>query len=230
MKRFYKDVTSQATDGGWHVLLDGRLVKTPGKAPLLLPSQRIADAIAGEWAAQGDTIDTHAMPITRYANTTLDRVIPRRSEVVDDIAKYAGTDLICYRAQFPADLVGLQAEAWDPLVAWARRRYDAVLRVTAGVMHAPQPDATLAALRRAVNGTQSWALAPLHSAVSITGSLVIGLALLDGELGADTAWRAGQLDELYQIERWGEDAESAKARAARRADLDSAARMLLLVA
>lgn len=229
MKRFYKSVAIAAADGGYQIHLDGRPVRTPSKALLTVPGKALAEALAQEWDAQVETIDPAAMPLTRHANTVLDRVTPQRAEVVGEISRYAENDLVCYRADWPADLAERQARAWDPLIDWARRRYDVNLCTIKGIMHRPQTEDALKRLHQAVEALQDWQLAPLHTITTITGSLVIALALLEGELAAEAAFDAGQLDELYQVEKWGEDSLAQKARENRRTDLLAAARFLELL-
>ncbi len=229
MKRFYKSVSVAPTDGGYQIHLDGRPVRTPSKALLVVPSKALAEAIAQEWDAQVETIEPAAMPLTRHANTVLDRVTPQREMVTDEISRYGGNDLVCYRAEWPTDLAERQAATWDPLIDWTRRRYDANLQTAQGIMHRPQPDEALTRLSQAVNALDDWQLAPLHTITTITGSLVIALALLDGEITPEAAFEAGQLDELYQIEKWGEDSLAQKARETRRVDLLSAANFLELL-
>lgn len=230
MKRFYQSVTTAPAEGGHHVLLDGRPVRTPAKALLVLPTPALAAALADEWQAQATDIVPAAMPLTRHANTALDRVAPQRDVVVAEIARYGESDLLCYRADWPAELVARQASAWDPLIAWAQARYDLTLAVTSGIVHVAQPAETLARLTQAVAALDDWRLAALHTLTTLSGSLVIGLALVDGAVGADGAWAASQLDELYQVEHWGEDALATKARDHRRTEFDAAVRFLALLA
>jgi chaperone required for assembly of F1-ATPase len=229
VKRFYQAAAVAPATPGWQLHLDGKAARTPGRALLVLPNRALGEAVAAEWDSQTETIQPATMPLTRASNTVIDRVADHRGAVVAEIARYGETDLICYRAGFPADLVALQSETWDPLVVWASQRFDAALRVTIGINHAPQPERAVEALSAAVAAATDWQLAPLHTAVTITGSLVIGLALLEDHITADQAWAAGQLDELYQAARWGEDALAAQARAVRRADLDAAVRMMALL-
>lgn len=226
MKRFYKTVSGVSDAEGWSILLDGRPIRTPAKSLLRVPSGPLAEHIAFEWDAQRETIDPKTMPLTRLANTVLDGVTPKRDSVVAEIAAYGESDLICYRATDPPELVVRQAAAWNPLIDWAEQRLSAQLVVTDGILHQKQSAEALLALKDAVEACSDWQLAPLHMMVSITGSLVIGLALLAGRLGVDEAWAAGQLDELFQAERWGEDAEAAAVRLARQADLAHAASFL----
>lgn len=225
MKRFWTDVT--VADGG--VLLDGRPVRTPARAMLVLPTSALADAVAGEWRAVGEMLDPRAMPLTGLANAAIDRVVPDRAAFAADVAKYGETDLLCYRAESPPELIARQATVWDAMLDWARHRYDIAFVVTAGIVHAPQPPETVARLAAAVAGRDAFALAALSPLVTIGGSLVAALMLAEGATDADTAFDATHLDELWQAELWGEDALATEAREARRADFTAAARFLALL-
>ena len=226
MKRFYKAAT---VGEGNAILLDGRPVRTPGRAPLALPTASLADAIADEWNAQGETIDPRSMPLTGLANAAIDRIGPARDAFAEGLAAYGESDLLCYRAEGPAPLVARQAELWDPVLRWAQDRYDIAFAVTAGIVHRPQPPETVARLAAAVGARDPFELAGLSPLVTVSGSLVIALALAEGALALDAAWGAAALDELWQTEQWGEDAEAAKALAGRRADFAAAARFLSLL-
>ena len=225
MKRFYKAVT---TEGG-AILLDGRPVRTPARAPLVLPGAVLADAVAGEWQAQGDDILPATMPLTGLSNAAIDRVAPDAARFAAGLARYAESDLVCYRADGPDSLVRRQAEAWDPVLDWARLRYDVHFAVTAGIVHVAQPAATLARLGEAVAARTPFALAGLSPLVTISGSLLIALAVAERAIAADAAFDAALLDEDWQAERWGEDALAAEARANRQRDFLAAARFLALV-
>lgn len=227
-KRFYKDVTVGHGDAGHTILLDGRTVKTPASRPLAAPTQALAEAIANEWRAQKEEIVPDAMPLTKALNTALDRIGPRRQAVIDDLAQYANSDLLCYRAEHPADLVRRQAEAWDPWLAWADKRFGATLNVVKGVTHTSQPADALSRLRAAVAAHDDAHLVALHTAITITGSAVLGLAFAEGALSADDAFAAARVDERYQIEHWGSDAEAEKAAANRLGELRAAERFLKL--
>lgn len=225
MKRFYKDVT--IADGA--ILLDGRTVRTPARAALAVPSPALAEAIAEEWRGQGETIDPRTMPLTGLANAAIDRAAPDPQAFVAMLAAYAETDLLCYRAAEPPDLVAAQAQAWDPLLDWARKRYDVHFAVTAGIVHIAQPPATVARLAETLAARDAFALAPMSPLVTISGSLVTALALAEGAIGADEAFDAAHLDELWQAEHWGEDQLALTTREARRADFLAAARFLALL-
>ncbi|MEA2999334.1 MAG: hypothetical protein QOK17_1167 [Sphingomonadales bacterium] len=221
MKRFYKAASAAPGPGGAAILLDGRPVKTPARAPLAVPTEALGHAIAAEWAAQGEEIDPRAMPLTGLANAAIDRVAPDPRAFACGLAKYGESDLLCYRAETPQPLVRRQADAWDPLLAWARLRFDVDFEVTAGVIHRPQPPPTVERLRRAVAAFDPFALAALAPLVTVSGSLLIALALAEGELGLEQAWSAATLDEAWQAEHWGNDPLAAAARDERRRDFDA---------
>jgi len=229
MKRFYKKAETISAAGGHGVTLDGRLVKTPGKHDLIVPSLSLAAAVAAEWDAQQGEILRERMPLTRLAATTIDRNSTQREAIVRQVAHYAGTDLVCYRATHPPALAARQQAVWQPMIDWAVERYDAPLTVTTGVIPASQPAASLAAFTIAVAGHDDFSLTALHTATAACGSLVIALALLEGRLDAVEAFAASQLDESFQIEAWGEDAEQAERRTALAAELAAAARFLELL-
>ena len=223
MKRFYRAVSVEDAGCGFTIALDGRPVKTPAKAAMELPTDALAAAVAAEWQAQGETIQPLSMPLTQLANTALDRVPEIRADIVAELTGYAATDLVCYRVETPADLKARQDAQWQPLVDWAATALDAPLKVTRGVLPVDQDDASVDAIGRAIERHDPFRMAALHLATAAAGSVVIGLALIAGEVDAARAFAAANVDELYQIETWGEDAE-AQARLARvRADLDAAA-------
>lgn len=229
MRRIYRRAEPLPTGAGHGVALDGRLVKTPDKNELVVPSAALAAAIAAEWDAQEAEIRPAEMPLTRLASTAIDRIGPRRAEIVHQIADYGGTDLVCYRAAHPPALTLRQQEAWQPLIDWAVLRYDAPLAVTAGVVPTGQPEASLRALAAAVAEHGDFALAALHAETTACGSLVIALALSEGRLDAAEAFTISQLDESHQIEAWGEDAEQARRRALLAEEIEAAARFLSLL-
>jgi chaperone required for assembly of F1-ATPase len=229
MNRFYKQAGVVPVADGHGVTLDGRLVKTPGKRVLVVPSAALAAAIAAEWEAQQGEIRPETMPLTRLAGATIDRSSTARDAVVRQVAHYAGTDLVCYRAAHPPALAARQQMVWQPLVDWASERYDAPLTVTTGVIPASQPAASLAAFASAVAGYDDFALTALHTATTAGGSLVIALALLERRLDAGEAFAASQLDESFQIEAWGEDGEQAKRRVALAAEIAAAAQLISLL-
>ncbi len=229
MKRFYRRADIVRVGQGYGVTLDGKAIKTPAKRDLIVPTAALAEAIAAEWNAQDDEIRPAQMPLTQIVNTAIDRVMPQRALIVQQIAGYAGTDLVCYRALRPPELVAHQQAAWQPLVDWAVLRYDAPLEITAGVIPIEQSSASLHALAAAVAEYDDFALAALHLITAACGSLVIALALIEGKLGADEAFAASQLDESFQIEAWGEDAEQAQRRQALAGDIAAAAEFLSLL-
>jgi chaperone required for assembly of F1-ATPase len=209
-------------------MLDGRPVRTPARAVLALPNAALAAAVAEEWAAQDETIDPRRMPLTGFANAAIDRIAPDPAVFAASLARYAETDLLCYRADGPAPLVERQAAAWDPPLEWARRRYDVALRVTSGVLPTAQPADAVARLREVTASYSPFVLAGLSALVTIAGSLVLALALVEGALTADEAWAAAELDELWQAEQWGEDDLAAERREARRSEFAAAARFVAL--
>jgi chaperone required for assembly of F1-ATPase len=206
------------------VWLDETPLRTPGKAELRVPTPALAEAIAAEWRAQGETIDRHSLPLTRLANSAIDLVPARRDAIIAEIANYAGTDLVCYRAASPPALVARQAALWQPLLLWAAERYEAPLTVTTGIIPVAQPPASLAAFTAAVAGHDPMRLVALRLATATAGSLVIALALIAGRLSPDAAFAVAELDESFEIENWGEDPDQARRRAAARDDFAVAAR------
>jgi len=229
VKRFYKTVGVTETPAGFGVALDDKPVRTPAKRPLVVPTRALAEAIAEEWLAQGETVDPNRLPFTRLASIALDLVAPRHEAVVAEVAKYAGTDLVCYRAEQPTELAERQHVAWQPLVDWATLRFDAPLRLTASILPVAQSPATLKAFEAAVAAYDANRLAALHMATAACGSLVVALALVEGRIDAETAFASAELDESYEIERWGEDAEQAKRRSGLRDDIALAARFVALL-
>lgn len=204
-RRFYKTV-SLSQDSG--ILLDGRPVKTPMKAALVLPAAALARAVAEEWQAQGEKIDPAAMPLTRLANTAIDRVMPGRPRIVAEMLQFAGSDLTCYRAEAPPDLTERQALAWNPVLDWAAAELDADFVVTAGMVHRPQSEAALNAVEAHLDGLDPFVLTALYNLMTLTGSLLIAAMTVAGRLEPEAAWRAAHTDEEYQIAQWGEDAEA----------------------
>ena len=231
MKRFYKAAAVDAAQRAFRVLLDGKPVKTPAKALLVVPTRELAEAIAGEWRAVPEKAEINAahLPLTRLAATGLDRVVPQRAEVVADTAKYAGSDLLCYRATAPASLVKLQHDAWQPLLDWASERYGARLMVVNGIGYVDQPADSVTRLRDAVDSHDHLALSALYNLTHTAGSVVIALAVAEGRLDAEGAFGAAQVDELYQVGRWGDDPLAEKHREGVRKDLAAGARFLALL-
>jgi chaperone required for assembly of F1-ATPase len=229
MKRFYKAVTTTEHPTGHGIALDSRPVKTPARLPLLVPTAQLAQAIADEWQAQEQEIRPETMPLTGLANAAIDRIAPDTATFAAGLAAFAESELLAYRAEFPDDLVARQAAVWDPLLAWARQRYDVAFTVTTGILHKPQPAATLARMLAAFAAYDPFRLAALNHAVTISGSAVIGLALAESHIDADQAWHAGQLDELWQTEKWGRDPLVEAGWADKRKSLDAAERLLRLL-
>jgi chaperone required for assembly of F1-ATPase len=228
-KRFYKQVSSQPRGDMFEVLLDGRNLKTPKRIDLLLPTHALAEAIAAEWAGQGEHIDPASMPLTQLANTAIDGVAGREADVRSDILKYAGSDLLCYRAEAPAALVERQAVAWDSVLEWAERVLGARFILANGVMPVTQPDEALRAVAANLEGLDAFRLASLHVMTTLMGSAVLALAHARGRLTAAEAWKAAHVDEDWQIEQWGEDAEAAARRRRHWEELRAASRLLQLM-
>jgi chaperone required for assembly of F1-ATPase len=226
VKRFY---ATASVGAGRIILLDGKTVKTPGRRGLALPTDALAGAVADEWNAQEQEIDPRSMPLTGLANAAIDRIAPDPAGFARGLAAYGESDLLYYRSEGPAPLVSRQAERWDPILAWAQQRYDAVFELASGITHMPQPAETIARLNAALAACDPFALAGLSPLVTISGSLLVALALADGAISLDTAWAAATLDEQWQSEQWGEDAEAAAALAGRRRDFEAAARFLALL-
>lgn len=226
MKRFWKNVTVDAERG---IRLDDRPVRTPGRAPLLLPTDGLAEAVADEWRMVADDIDPRAMPLTGLANAAIDRIAIDPVAFAAGLAAYGESDLLCYRADSPADLVERQAALWNPPLDWARDRYDVHFEIVTGVIHRAQPDATIERLGAAIAARPAFELAPLSPIVTITGSLVLALALAERAMEADAVWAAANLDEDWQAEQWGEDDLAMKARETRQRDFDAAVRFLSLI-
>ena len=229
MKRFWTAAETVEADGGHAIALDGRRVKTPARADLLVPTHALAQAIAGEWNDCGETIDPGAMPLTGLANAAIDRIAPDKEAFAAGLASYGESDLTCYRAEGPELLVQWQQESWDALLEWARRRYDVDFRCQTGIMHVAQPDETVRKLRHAVASLNSFELAGLSPLVTIGGSLVAALAVFEEMVPAETAWEAVSLDDRWQLEEWGDDLEARAMLDARRRDFLAGARFLELL-
>lgn len=227
-KRLYDAVAIGQDNGAFTVLLGGRPLRTPEKNILRLPTAALAAGVANEWLAQGETLRPESMPLTRLAATAAERIGARRRAVVDAVVGYAGSDLLCYRAESPDELVVLQRRAWQPLLDWAAERWGARLAVGAGVVPIEQPPAAIEALHRAVDQATDLELAALSCVVQASGSIVVGLAVLDGRIDAETAAETALLDEQYQAERWGIDAEAERRRREIADDIRAAASFLSL--
>ena len=226
MKRFYREVT---VADGRSILLDGRPVRTPARAELILPTAALADAVAAEWRAQEGEIDPRTMRLTGLSNAAIDRVAPDPAAFARPLAAYGESDLLCYRADAPVELVAHQVEVWDPLLDWASRRFDVHFTVTSGIVHAPQPQATIIRLSQALAAYDAFHLAGLAPLITIGGSLVTALAMAEKEVDPDSAFDLTHLDELWQARRWGEDRLALAARASRKCDFMAAAQLLELL-
>ncbi|WP_424940898.1 ATP12 family chaperone protein [Aliiroseovarius sp. S253] len=207
-KRFWKETTVGEADGGFQVLLDGRAVKTPAKSPLVVPSRALAEAMAAEWDAQEDAVNPNTMPVTRMSNSAIDKVTVQHAAVADMLAAYGDSDLLCYRATTPQELVTRQAENWDPILDWAVDSLDAHLKPVAGVMHEAQDAHSVRKLTDLVHGLSPFQLTAFHDLVSMSGSLILAFAVTERHLDADAAWELSRLDELWQEELWGKDEEA----------------------
>ena len=223
-KRFWKTAEVTEAEGGFTVTLDGRPVRTPGKHLLVVPTRAMAEVIAAEWNAQGETLRPETMPFTRAANTAIERVSVHKAAVVEELARYGASDLLCYRAEEPAGLVERQSQGWDPILAWAAMVLGTPLNVTKGIVPVAQDPQSLAALADRLGTFTPFQLTGFHDLVTITGSLVLALAAAEGRLSPDEAWHLARIDETWQIEHWGVDDEAAQAEEVRHQDFLSAAR------
>ncbi len=226
MRRFYETVSVSEELG---IALDSRAVKTPAKAALILPNAALAESVAEEWRAQGDKIDPHSMPLTGLANAAIDRVAADPMPFAAGLSGYAESELLCYRAEEPFDLVARQNQDWNPILGWAQQRYGVDFTLIRGIMHQPQPPATLDRLASEVATLSPFELAALSPLVTISGSLIIALAVADEAMDAEVAFATAHLDELWQAEKWGEDDFALEARATHRRDFLAAARFLDLL-
>jgi chaperone required for assembly of F1-ATPase len=217
-KRFYKSAAATPDNG---VALDGKPLRTPLKQALTLPTRALADAVANEWEAQGETIDPRNLILTKLANTAIDRVAVDRQRIIDEIVKFADTDQVSYRAEEPAALIARQAEHWNPVLDWAMAQLDAAFATTTGIVPRPQPDEALAAFARHVEKLDHWELTALHNLATMTGSALIAAMAIDGALEREAAWRAAFVDEDWEVEQWGEDEEASLRRAALRREFDA---------
>ena len=229
-KRFWKEARVVPEGAGYTVLLDGRTVKTPAKAPLVVPGAALAREIAAEWDAQVDVVDPRTMPFTRSANAAIDKVAIQFDEVAEIVAAYGDSDLLCYRADRPEELVARQCAGWDPVLTWAREHQGIDLKAFSGVMHSPQSDPALARIAARTRAMTAFELTSFHDLVSLSGSFLLGLAAVEGLMPADAIWALSRLDETWQEEQWGHDEEAAEMAALRRAAFLHAARFHALVA
>ena len=224
-KRFWADVTVE--DRG--IRLDGRTLKTPARADLVAPTVSLANAIAEEWRQVEGEIDPHTMPLTGLANAAIDRIAPDPAAFAAGLARYAEADLLCYRADHPSELTARQGELWDAPLDWARSRYDVDFRITAGIVHVAQPQETVQRLAAAIAARDAFHLAGLSPLITLSGSLVLALAIAEGAMTEHDAWEAAELDDLWQVEQWGEDVLATAAREDKRRDFRAAARFLGLL-
>jgi chaperone required for assembly of F1-ATPase len=229
MKRFYRAVRIAPSGQGHGILLDERAARTPAKQPLIVPSEPLAEAIAAEWRSQGDTIRPETMPLTRLASTAIDRMPALRGAAIDEVVAYVDTDLLCYRAAEPFELVRRQHRAWQPVLDWLSAVHGARLAVTTSILPLVQPDDARLRLRAAIENLPDWPLVGVHAATAALGSLALGLALLHDRIDAETALAASLLDELFEIERWGTDPEAERRHAVLRRDITAAARFIQAV-
>ncbi len=227
-KRFWKQAEVAETEGGFTVLLDGRALKTPAKTPFWVPTRALAKEVAAEWQAQSDKVKPESMPFTRTANSALDKVTPQFEAVADMLAAYGGSDLLCYRATAPKELVARQAQHWDPLIGWAKATFGTDLIVTQGVMPVEQAPASSRLFQAEVRALTPFQLAAFHDLVAISGSLVLGFAIARGHLGSGEGFDLSRVDETWQVELWGEDEDAAESEAIKRESLAHAARFFEL--
>lgn len=229
MKRFWKNAQAVESDGGWMIEIDGKPVRTPAREPLRVPTRALAKAIATEWNGVDEQVDPREMPLTGLANAAIDRVAPDRTAFAARLARYGESDLACYRAEGPRELAERQLESWDALLGWARRRFDVDFRTTSGILHVEQPQATVDRLAHAVAALDAFRLAGLSPLVTIGGSLIAALAVVEGQLTPKKAWDAICIDEQWNLEQWGSDAEAEAVLDNRRRDFLAAARFLELL-
>jgi chaperone required for assembly of F1-ATPase len=229
VKRFWKSVEVEREGGGWAVQLDGRPIRTPAQAPLIVPTEPLAQAMAEEWRAVESDVDPRAMPVTGLANAAIDRVAPEVPAFAGGLARYVEADLACYRSGWPPELAQRQSNAWDALLGWARRRYDVDFSTTSAVIHVPQPQATVERFAHAVASLDAFRLAGLSPLVTVGGSLIAALAVLEKAITPEQAWEAVTIDERWQLEQWGSDVEAETALEHRERDFFAAARFLTLL-
>ncbi|MEL6289412.1 MAG: ATP12 family protein [Pseudomonadota bacterium] len=227
-KRIFETAAAAETDGGFALELDGRRVRTPARHVLMVPSRALADAVAAEWNAQGEHVDFQAMPLTRLSNTALDNVRGREATIVEEIIGFAASDLTCYRAERPESLIAAQQNGWDPVHAWIAERFGTRPIIVAGIMHADQPASLLDALRDVLAAADPFILTATHNFTTLTGSAFLGVGLLGARFSPTDAWACAHIDEDWQAERWGHDAEAAARRRYREGEFTSAYRFLTL--
>jgi len=220
LKKFYKKATVKGKKAPFCIALDGRVMKTPLKASLEIPSKALARAIADEWNAQGEFVDLNNMFLTKYANTAIDRVETRKENIVDEIVAFASSDLVCYRADTPQGLVDKQAQSWDPVLKWAHEHHGLNFICVAGIIYASQPDATLVAAHGVLSALDAYSLTAIHNLTTLTGSALLAMAVIDGAITADEGWNAAHVDEDWNIAQWGTDDDAIERRKLRRGEFD----------
>jgi len=226
--RFYRDVSIEKTGEAYGVLLDGKPIRTPAGAPFLLPNESLAQAVAEEWRAQGEKLKPESLHLTKLANTAIDRVASNRDACIEQILAFAKSDSVCYRAAAPQDLVARQTAQWDPLLQWARENYGAQFQTTTGIGFVAQSPEAVAALARALEGRDDFALAAINAAAALTRSAIIALGLSEGRLDRDEALAAAELDEIYHAGKWGEDPEALMQSRSKAMELTNITRFLRL--
>jgi len=230
MKRFYKQVSVTGQADGYVINLDERIVKTPGKKDAVAPTLALAEAIKAEWETQEEEIDPKTMPMTRYLNTALERVGTQRPTLIDELVKYGGSDMVCYRSDDPEELVSRQQDIWGPLLTWLSKTHDIHLAVTSGIIHVEQDEAELEKLDNLISGFDDFQLSAFHNMTTLTGSVTIALNLISDSITVEQAWEAAILDEAFQAERWGWDYEAEKRNDLMKQDLEDAVRFVKLLA
>ena len=228
MKRFYKDVTVGEQDQMFTILLDGKTIKTPEKSLCLMPTREMAQAVAREWDDQLEEINPALMPVTKLANTAIDRLDKRRAELIDELVEYAGSDQLCYRAEHPDELVNLQNQIWDPLLKRMSDIHGIELKLAAGIIFQQQEAEQLSKIRALIEAIESFKLMAFYAMTTVSGSVTIGFNLFEGHITVDQAWQAGHLDENFQTSKWGSDAEAEERRENLKSELENAAKFLKL--
>ena len=228
VRRFWDKVRIVENEGGFSITLDDKLVHTPGKRILVVPNHALAEALSTEWNSQNDTVEPGRIPLTRHANSTIDSGVLRRAEVIEEVVRYGATDLVCYRATDPPELIERQIAGWHPLVEWISSKFKIRLQIVSSILPVAQSRATIDGFRIAVSAFDDFPLTGLHAATAACGSLVIALGLAHGQLNAEVAWSLSQLDETYQLERWGQDAEAVNRRARLLTDIEVASQFMVL--
>jgi len=221
-KRFWEKASVVETENGFGITLDGRSVKTPSKTPLVVDFRAIADDIAAEWMAQGEQVDPATMPTTRMANSVIDKVTVNRDAIIDMLSDYAGSDLLCYRATTPQELIDEQARVWDPLLDWSANAMKAPFQATQGVMYVDQPAQSIEVYRAKLQSMNNYQLAGAHDLITISGSMVVAMGLMTNHLDVDQAWSAVSVDEIWQEKQWGADEEAQQAQEVKRQDFEFA--------